>query len=137
MNYWLLKSDPETYGWPHLERDKKTDWTGVRNFQARKHLQNMRTGDLALFYHSQTDKAVVGVAKIIKEAYPDKTATEAHWVAVDIAPLKPFKNPVTLQQIKDEKSLSEIHLVRQARLSVMPLDKKHFDRICQMGETEI
>ncbi len=133
MNYWLVKSDPDEYGWPELVRDKSTSWTGVRNFLARKHLKGMNAGDPVLFYHSQTDKAVVGISKVVKEAYPDATAKEGHWLAVDIAPVKALKTPVTLETIKADKRLADIHLVRQARLSVMPLKKAEYDIIVSLG----
>ncbi|HXH17743.1 MAG TPA: EVE domain-containing protein [Chitinophagales bacterium] len=134
MNYWLVKSDPEEYGWNELVRDKSTAWTGVRNFIARNNLKMMKNGDQVLFYHSQTDKAVVGIAKVVKEHYPDPTAAKGEpWVAVDLAPLKALPKPVTLQQIKADKRLSDIHLVRQARLSVMPLKKQEFDIILSLA----
>ena len=135
MGYWLVKSDPETYGWKELMRDKSTEWTGVRNFTARNNLKAMKAGDLVLFYHSQTDKAIVGISKVLKEAYPDATAKKGEpWVAVDLAPVKALKNPVTLEQVKAEKSLAQISLVRQGRLSVMPLAKAEYDKIVAMGE---
>jgi len=134
MNYWLVKSDPDEYGWKELVRDQSTVWTGVRNFVARNNLKAMKTGDPVLFYHSQTDKAVVGIAKVVKEFYPDPTAAKGEpWVAVDLAPVRALKTSVTLGQIKADKRLSQIHLVRQARLSVMPLRREEYDTIVAMG----
>jgi predicted RNA-binding protein with PUA-like domain len=135
MNYWLVKSDPEEYGWNELVRDKSAPWTGVRNFKARGNLKAMKTGDEVLFYHSQADKAVVGIAKVSKEFYPDPTAPKGEpWVCVDLAAVRPLAKPVTLAQIKADKRLSETYLVRQGRLSVMPLKKEEFELIVRMGE---
>ena len=135
MNYWLVKSDPGEYGWKELVRDQSTEWTGVRNFTARNNLKSMKSGDKVLFYHSQTEKAVVGIAKVIKEYHPDGTAAKGEpWVAVDLAPVKALKTPVTLAQIKTDPSLSHIHLVRQARLSVMPLGEKEYSNIVKRGQ---
>ncbi len=134
INYWLVKSDPEEYGWENLLQDKNTSWTGVRNFAARNHLRAMKKGDHVLFYHSQSDKAVVGISKVVKEHFPDKTASEGDWSAVEIAAMKPLKNPVTLARIKTEKKLKDIALIRQSRLSVMPLTKEEFDMIVNMGK---
>ncbi len=135
MGYWLIKSDPEEYGWKELVRDQSTVWTGVRNFKARNNLKSMKRGDKVLFYHSQTDKAVIGIAKVAKEHQPDPTAAKGEpWVAVDLAPDKALKNPVTLEQIKANKNLSGVYLVRQPRLSVMPLGKEDYEMIVKMGE---
>jgi len=135
MNYWLVKSDPDEYGWKELVRDQSTEWTGVRNFTARNNLKSMKSGDKVLFYHSQKEKAVVGISKVKKEYHPDSTAAKGEpWVAVDLAPIKALKTSVTLQRIKAEKRLSHIHLVRQARLSVMPLGEKEFEMILGMGD---
>ena len=120
-NYWLVKSEPEAYSWSDLVKEKKTSWTGVRNFKARNNLRSMRVGDEVLFYHSVTDKAVVGIAKVIRAAYPDRTAKEGDWSTVDLAPVKPLRNPVTLDQIKVKRSLRNISLIRQSRLSVHAL----------------
>lgn len=133
MNYWLVKSDPDTYGWPELKKDKKTFWDGVRNYAARMHMNNMKKGDLVLFYHSQSDKTVVGITKVAKESYQDPTTDDDRWVAVDLEYVDELKNPVTLADIKAEKKLQEIALVRQARLSVMPLTKAEYDLIVKMG----
>ena len=133
MNYWLVKSDPEEYGWKELVRDKSASWTGVRNFKARGNLQAMKTGDLVLFYHSQEEKAVVGISKVIREFFPDPTAKDEPWVAVDLAPVSPLKNPVTLTQVKADKRLQETYLVRQGRLSVMPLKKEEYDAVIELS----
>ncbi len=131
--YWLVKSEPETYSWDDFVRDKRTDWTGVRNYAARLHLKAMRPGDEVLFYHSNEGKCVVGVARVTKPAFPDKTADEDGWVAVELAPVVALKQPVTLAQIKTEAMLKDIALVRQGRLSVMPLKAAEFARIRKLG----
>jgi predicted RNA-binding protein with PUA-like domain len=133
MSYWLAKSDPDTYGWTELLRDRKTTWDGVRNFRARNYIREMKPGDLVLFYHSGDEKSVVGAMKILSEAHPDATAEEEGWSAIDVAPAWSLKNPVTLAAIKAEKSLKDILLVRVGRLSVMPLEKAAFDTIVSMG----
>lgn len=133
MNYWLVKSDPDTYGWPEMKKDKETFWDGVRNYAARKNMNAMQKGDLVLFYHSQSDKTVVGVTKVVKEAYQDPTTEDERWVAVDLAYESEFKTPVTLADIKATPKLQEIALVRQSRLSVMPLSKAEYDLIVKMG----
>ncbi|CAN5428066.1 EVE domain-containing protein [soil metagenome] len=127
MNYWLLKTEPETFSWSDLLRDKKASWDGVRNFQARKYLKEMQKGDKAFIYHTGDAKAVVGIAIVTKEAYPE--AKDPAWVAVDLAPDKPLKNPVTLAKIKADKALQQMKLVRAARLSVQPVTKEEFDYI--------
>ena len=134
MNYWLVKSDPDTYGWPEMKKDKKTFWDGVRNYAARKHMNAMEKGDQVLFYHSQSDKTVVGIVEVVKEAYQDPTTEDDRWVAVDIKYIKELKNPVSLADIKAQKKLQEIALVRQSRLSVMPLKKSEYDLIVKMSE---
>jgi len=133
MSYWLAKSDPETYGWADLVRDGKTSWDGVRNYKARNYIRAMKPGDVVLFYHSGKEKSVVGAMKILSEAHTDTTAEEDIWSAVDVAPAWTLKSPVTLTTIKAEPSLRNIHLVRVARLSVMPLEKKEFDTIVSLG----
>lgn len=132
MHYFLVKSEPETYSWQQFEKDGQTMWEGVRNFAARKNLRSMKKGDLVLFYHSGEDKTVMGIAKVAKEAYQDPT-TKEDWSVVDLTYEKPLKKPVTLAQIKAEKKLQNIYLVRQGRLSVMPLGKKEFELIVRMG----
>ena len=133
MNHWLVKQEPTAYSWDQFVKDGGTAWTGVRNFQARNHLRAMRRGDEVLFYHSVTGKAVVGVAKVCKEAYPDPTAEEGDWSCVDLKPVRALKIPVTLDSIKVDPDLSEIALIRQSRLSVMPLTDAEFTRIAKLG----
>jgi predicted RNA-binding protein with PUA-like domain len=134
MNYWLAKSEPEAYSWSQLVKDKKTAWTGVRNFQARNNLRAMKRGDLVLFYHSVTDKQIVGLAKVVKEAYADSTADEGDWSCVDLAPDKPLANPVSLEQIKADKILKEMALVKQSRLSVTPITETQFRRVIELAK---
>lgn len=133
MKYWLVKSEPETYSWKDLVRDGKICWDGVRNYQARNNLQQMQPGDLVLFYHSVSEKAVVGIAKVEKPAYPDPTADDAKWVAVDLVPERDFKEPVTLDKIKNDNRLEHIALLRQSRLSVMPLRPEEFEVLLSLG----
>lgn len=133
MNYFLVKSEPFKYSWQQFLQDKQTFWDGVRNYQARNNLQAMKTGDLVLFYHSNEGKEVVGIAKVVKEAYQDPTTSDERWVAVDLAPLETLKKPVTLETIKADEQLQDVALVRQGRLSVMPLTREHFDRIVALG----
>lgn len=132
MNYWLMKSEPDVYSWDDLVRDKKTVWEGVRNYQARNNLKAMKKGDLAFFYHSNEGKAIVGIAKIVKESYPDSSDNE--WSVVDIAPDKKLKTPVTLAQIKADKRLTDMALVRVSRLSVQPVKKEEFDMVLALSE---
>lgn len=132
-NYWLVKSEPEAYSWDTFVKDGRTAWTGVRNFQARNNLRAMKKGDLVAFYHSVTDKQVVGLAKVDKEAYPDATAKEGDWSCVDLVPAKPLKQPVTLAAIKADKTLSEMALLKQSRLSVTPLTAEQFERLLKLA----
>jgi predicted RNA-binding protein with PUA-like domain len=132
MNYWLMKTEPGTYSWDDLVKDKKTAWDGVRNFQARNNLKAMKKGDAVLIYHSGDDKAVIGTAKILKEGYPDPK--EPDWVLVDVSADKPLKKPVTLAQIKSDKRLSNMTLVKASRLSVQPVRKEEFDFIIALSE---
>lgn len=131
--YWLVKSEPDAYAWNDLVRDRRTDWTGVRNYQARIHLNAMRRGDRVLFYESVTTKAVVGIAEVTKTAFPDTTAEESGWVAVELKAAAPLARPVTLPEIKADRALAEIALLRQSRLSVMPLTAAAFNRIVQLA----
>ena len=131
--HWLVKSEPEAYAWADLVRDGRTAWTGVRNYQARIHLNAMRPGDHVHFYESVTTKAVVGVANVTKAAFPDTTAEEPGWVAVELKALRAFANPVTLAQIKAEPKLATIALLRQSRLSVMPLSRDEFVLLEKLG----
>ena len=132
MNYWLLKTEPDTFSWDDLVRDKKTGWDGVRNFQARSHLKAMEKGDLAFVYHTGEEKSVVGIAKITRENYPDPKDNE--WVAVEIAPVNKLKNPVALAQIKADKRFTNMVLVKASRLSVQPVKKEEFDMIVALSE---
>jgi len=133
-NYWLVKQEPETYSWSDFVSDDGTDWTGVRNYQARNNLREMKTGERVLFYHSGKDKAVVGLAEVVKSAYPDPTADDEQWVAVDLKPIKALKNPVPLAAIRYDKRLSQLPLIRQSQLSVMSLTKDEFDILVATGE---
>jgi len=133
-NYWLVKQEPETYSWIDFVSDDGTDWTGVRNYQARNNLREMKTGERVLFYHSGKDKAVVGLAEVVKSAYPDPTADDEQWVAVDLKPIKALKNPVPLAAIRYDKRLSQLPLIRQSQLSVMSLTKDEFDILVATGE---
>ena len=132
MNYWLMKTEPSTYSWDDLVRDKKTTWDGVRNFQARNNLKAMKKGDTVLIYHSMDDKAIVGLAKISKEHFPDPK--DKDWIAVEVAADKKLKNPVTLAQIKADKRLSNMTLVKSSRLSVQPVKEEEFDMILGLSE---
>lgn len=133
MNHWLVKSEPFKYSWEKFNKDGRTFWDGVRNYQARNNLRAMQEGDLVLFYHSNEGKNVVGIAKVVREFYQDPTTDDANWVVVDLSPVETLKNPVSLEQIKAEESLADISLVRQGRLSVMPLKAEEFDKILEMG----
>lgn len=134
MNYWLVKSEPAAYSWADFMRDGGTDWTGVRNYQARNFLQQMQPGDLVLYYHSVSDKQVVGVAHVAAPAAPDATAeVGSGWVAVHLRPQEPLARPVSLAQIKQDVRLSQIGLLRQSRLSVMPLRVEEFDVILELS----
>jgi predicted RNA-binding protein with PUA-like domain len=132
-NNWLVKQEPEDYSWDDLVRDKKTAWTGVRNFQARNNLRNMNTGDAVLFYHSGKEKSVVAIAEVAKAAYPDPTADDDSWIAVDIKPVKRLPKPVRLTDIRANAKLNNLLLVKQSRLSVMPVSKEDFDEIVKMS----
>ena len=133
MNYWLVKSEPHKYSWEKFNEDGRTFWDGVRNYQARNNLKEMKTGDLVLYYHSNEGKAVVGIAKVAKEFYQDPTTDDANWVVVDLEPVQSLKNPVTLDQVKADERLKDVGLVRQGRLSVMGLKREEFDRIVELG----
>jgi predicted RNA-binding protein with PUA-like domain len=132
-SYWMVKQEPETYSWNDFASDGVTDWTGVRNYHARNNLREMKTGERVLFYHSGRDKAVVGLAEVAKSAYPDPTADDAQWVAVDLKAVRALKNPVPLAAIRYDKRLSQLPLIRQSQLSVMPLTKDEFDVIVALG----
>ena|SRR2546423_15388211 len=132
-NFWLVKQEPSDYSWTDFVADGSTSWTGVRNFAARNNLRRMAKGDQVLFYHSGEDKGVVGIAKVARTAYRDATAKEGDWNAVDLVPLKPLRRPVTLREIKAKPALKNIALVRQSRLSVMPLSEPAFRSILKLG----
>ena len=134
--YWLLKSEPGTYSYDKLVQDRRTVWDGVRNFQARNNLRAMKEGDLALFYHSGVGKDVVGVAIVVREAYPDPTAKGEDWSVVDIGPSFPVQKPVTLETMKADPALKGFQLLTHGRLSVVPVSPEHFERILAMGETK-
>jgi len=136
-SHWLMKSEPFKYSFAQLLRDGSTTWDGVRNFEARNNLRAMKVGDLVLFYHSSEGKAVAGIAKITKEAYPDPTAEGEDWSVVELAPVIPLKIQVSLEDIRSEPDLAEIALLKRSRLSVVPVSKEHFDRILKMGKTKI
>ena len=132
-NFWLVKQEPSSYSWSNFVAEGETAWTGVRNYTARNNLRKMRNGDEVLFYHSGEEKAVVGIARVTRPAYPDTTAKEGDWSAVDLAPIKSLIQPVTLRQIKNEPRLRQIPLVRQSRLSVMSIGKAEFGEIVKMS----
>ena len=134
--YWMVKQEPETYSWDNFVKDGSTDWTGVRNYQARNNLKDMKIGDRVLFYHSGQGKEVVGLAEVLKSAYPDPTADDPQWVAVDLKPIKALATPVQLAAIRYDKRLSQLPLIRQSQLSVMPLTKDEFDTIVSMGNNK-
>ncbi|QKJ31279.1 EVE domain-containing protein [Mucilaginibacter mali] len=133
MNHWLVKSEPVKYSWEKFNKDGRTFWDGVRNYQARNNLREMKEGDLVLFYHSNEGKAVVGIAKVVREFYQDPTTEDPNWVVVDLSPVQTLKTPVTLETIKADGQLKNVSLVRQGRLSVMPLKVEEFDRILELG----
>jgi predicted RNA-binding protein with PUA-like domain len=132
--YWLVKTEPSSYSWTNLAAEGRTSWTGVRNFTARNNLREMQVGDEVLFYHSVTDKAVVGIAEVARTAYPDSTAKEGDWSAVDLVPMKPLKRPVPLDEIKGNARLKEMVLLRLSRLSVQPVSAAEFQEIVRMAK---
>lgn len=134
MNYWLIKSDPETYSWHDLVKDQSTSWDGVRNYAARNHLKGMKKGDEVLVYHSGGESIVIGIASVTKEFYQDPTTKEEAWISVEIKAGKPLKNPITLARIKSDKRLKDIGLVKIGRLSVMPLKEEEFKIILELGK---
>lgn len=134
MNCWLVKQEPEAYSWADLVKDGRTAWTGVRNFQARTNLRAMKKGDRVLFYHSVIGKAIVGIAQVEREAYPDPTAKDGDWSAVDLVPVKALKQEVTLEQIKADERLKTMFLIRQSRLSVMPLKSTEYSRVLELAQ---
>ena len=137
MNYWLVKSEPESYSWSKLVQDGRTAWTGVRNYQARNNLRSMKKGDCVLFYHSVTEKQVVGLARVVKEAYADPTAKEGDWSCVNLEPMKALKIPVTLETIKTDGILKEMQVVKLSRISVTSLNEAQFRRLADLSNTKI
>ena len=133
MRYWLLKSEPDTWSWDNQVKEGASMWEGVRNYQARNNLKEMKKNDLCFFYHSVTEKSIVGIVKIVKEYYPDPTDKTGRFVVVDVKATKKLKNPVSLDQIKENSKLQDIALVKQSRLSVMPLKKTEWDIIIKMS----
>ncbi len=133
MRYWLLKSEPSAYSWDQLVKDGRTNWSGVRNFQAANNLKAMKNGDRAFFYHSNEGLEIVGIVEIVKEAYPDPSDKQGRFVMVDVRSLQPVKNPVTLAAIKAEPKLGDLALVRQSRLSVVPVAADEWRVICKMA----
>lgn len=134
MAYWLVKSEPSAYSWEQFEKDKETQWTGVRNYAARLHLRAMKKGDEALFYHSNEGMEIVGIAKVAKEVYQDPTTDDERWVAVDLKPFKRLKHPVSLAQIKEEPRLANMALVRLGRLSVQPVTDEEWKMVMSMAK---
>ena len=136
MNYWLAKSEPETYSWAQLVKDGRTSWTGVRNFQARNNLRAMKSGDLVLFYHSGETREVVGLAKVSKAAYADPTAKEGDWSCVDLSAVKPLAKPVNLTMVKADVLLKDMVLVKNSRLSLQPVTRAEFERVLELSGTK-
>ena len=134
MQYWLLKTEPETFSWNDLARDKKAVWDGVRNFKARSNMKAMKRGDWAFIYHTGDEKSVIGIAEVTQQAYPEPN--DADWVAVDLKPVRKLKHPVALAAIKADKSLTSMVLVKVARLSVQPVQKEEFDRVIELSEKQ-
>ena len=137
MAKWLVKSEPNSYSWEQFQKDGKTFWDGVRNYAARLHLRAMRKGDEVFFYHSNEGLEIVGIAKVIREAYPDPTTKEEGWVVVDLKPVKSLKRPVSLKEIKEHKTLSDMALVRLGRLSVQPVKEEEWKAVMEMSEKNV
>ena len=133
MNYWLIKSEPSTYSWEQFEKDKLTFWDGVRNYAARLHLRAMKKGDECFFYHSNEGLEIVGIAKVVKEAYQDPTTEDDAWVAVDVKPVKKLKNPVSMKQIKADKRLQNMALIKISRLSVQPVTEEEWKIVMELS----
>ncbi|WP_026987988.1 EVE domain-containing protein [Fodinicurvata fenggangensis] len=136
MAYWLLKSEPNTWSWDDQVREKRTHWDGVRNYQASNNMKAMKVGDLAFFYHSVNEKRIVGIVRVVKEYYPDHTDESGRFGMVDVEAVKPVETPVTLQQMKEDPRLDGLALIRQSRLSVVPVSEEHWKVICGLAETE-
>jgi predicted RNA-binding protein with PUA-like domain len=136
-NSWLVKSEPSTYAWSDLVKDKRTRWDGVRNFEARNNLRAMKKGDLVLYYHSGGGKEIVGIAKVVGEGYADPTASDGDWTAVDLAPQKALARPVTLAELKADKTLGNLALVRKPRISVVPIRADELQHILDLAQTTV
>jgi len=136
VKHWLLKSEPFKYSWEQFEKDQRTFWDGVRNFQARNNLREMNVGDWCLYYHSNEGKEVVGIAEVVKTAYQDPTTDNPQWVVVDIKPVKKLKNPVSLAQMKGDSRLSDMGLIKQPRLSVISLTESQFNIILELADEQ-
>ena len=134
MKSWLVKQEPTAYSWDDFVKDGKTAWTGVRNFQARNNLRSMKAGDRVLFYHSVTDKAIIGEAEVVRESFTDPTATEGNWIAVELKPIKTLRRRVSLEEIRADKKLSQLALVRSPRLSVMPVTADEYRAILALSK---
>jgi predicted RNA-binding protein with PUA-like domain len=133
MAYWLMKSEPSSYGWDDLVKEKKTAWSGVRNYEARNNMQAMKKGDQSFFYHSNEGKEIVGIMEVVREAYPDPKDETGKFVMVDVKPLKPLKTPVALTTLKADKRFADLALIRKSRISVVPVSAAHFQAICKLG----
>ncbi|WP_428487248.1 EVE domain-containing protein [Rhodopila sp.] len=131
--FWLVKSEPDAFSWDQQVANHVESWTGVRNHMAKNNLKAMRKGDLAFFYHSNIGKQIVGIVQVAREAYPDPTAETGDWVCVDMKAVRPLPKPVRLTEIRADVEFTDLALVRQPRLSVMPISKTHWDRLCRMG----
>ncbi|HJW16549.1 MAG TPA: EVE domain-containing protein [Flavisolibacter sp.] len=136
MAYWLVKSEPSVYSWEQFQKDGKTSWEGVRNYAARNHLKAMKKGDEVFYYHSNEGLSIVGIAKVVKEAYQDPTTTEEAWVTVDLKPVKSLRHPVSMKQIKNEKRLKEMALLRISRLSVQPVTEAEWKVVLEIAQAE-
>lgn len=133
MNHWLIKSEPDAFSWDQQVKNAIEPWTGVRNHLAKRHLKEMRKGDLAFFYHSNIGREIVGIVKIVREAYPDPTSADGDWVCVDVAAVKPLKRPVTLSEIKADGRFKDLALLKYSRLSIAPVEAAYWDMLCEMG----
>jgi len=133
MQYWLVKSEPSKYSWAQFVQDGQTFWNGVRNYAARNNMRAMEAGDLVLYYHSNEELAIVGIAEVIKTAYQDPTTDDTNWVVVDLKPVKPFARPVTLAELKQDPSFATLELIRLSRLSVSKVTGEEFDKLCRLG----
>jgi len=136
-SFWIVKQEPSKYSWKQFQADGSTYWDGVRNYQARNNLKEMKKNDLVLFYHSVVGKEIVGICRVTREFYQDPTTDDKRWVVVDLKPIESIKEPVTLDQIKGHKELTELKLIKQSRLSVMPITKNEFQLILKLGKTNL